>query len=140
MRGIPSKKLEELYAQGSPICPRCVEAYRETPRLFALYLLRSFRGTDYDEDYHVAPTIFFVDKEFQVPRAKPAPTALCGLSVTQVWYGKYWAASKLLNMATPVSNLLTAHPVLAGVPWSEKLFRQHGIDLESELALAALSQ
>ncbi len=140
MRGIPCEKLKRLYAQGFPICPRCVEAYEAGSRLFALYLLRSFRGRDYDEDFHVAPTIFFMDKEFHAPRAKPAPAALCGITTAQVWYGKYWAASHLLDKAAPVSRLLTTYPVLDGVPWSEAVFHQHGIDLESELALAALSQ
>ncbi len=140
MRGIPCEDLERLYAGGTPICPRCIEAYKAGSRLFVLHLLRSFRSSGYDKEYHVAPTLFFMDRVFQMLIIKPAPAALCGVTTTGDWYGKYWAASRFLSMTPIISRLLILHPVLDGVPWSEEVFHQHGIDLGSELALLVLSQ
>ncbi len=139
-RGLPCEKLEKILGKRDPICPRCVEAYRAGSRMLALYIFKSYYPSSDDEEYHVAPAIFFMDKRYHLPAVKLAPTKLCGAASALEHYGFYWAVSRMLTMPFPVLHLLTTYPVLDGIPWSEEVFHQHGIDLGSELALLVLSQ
>lgn len=114
------------------ICPECLDAYPDG--VLAVYVVGCRDGLHlFLPRYTGLKALAFGDYV-----SYPSPAALCGQPLPGGYRAKFLAVSGLLASCHFITSLVKQHPDLAERPITAGVFEELGIDIDAELAAAAL--